>query len=197
MVIYFYDMTYSNKPTPEEFIDTLLNISPERIISSLEEDINEREMSILQMRFKENMTLREIGKMFNVSYATIDNILIRHCRENVSFRICNGFKLRKEIIDIECDHLKYHENILSGRTVRSLSRNNITTVADLIKLSINELINIRGIGVRSMSEIIYLLYTKDLTLIGNFYTEDDKKMISKVNRYILENIDKNYVPVYK
>jgi len=59
----------------EELFPPLINQMPDILFNSLEEVLDEKEFDILEMKFKKNMTLEEIGLELNLTKMRVSQIL--------------------------------------------------------------------------------------------------------------------------
>lgn len=124
------------------------------IESILAELLNPRQIEIINLRYKNNLSYMAISKKYNLTRERI-----RQLKCKIHFKMRTNSRLFKTNIgDIQltyCDNhnISIDELILSKKPLRALKRANINYVHQIIETPDEELIKIRGLGAGGIKEI--------------------------------------------
>lgn len=125
--------------------------------------LNNRQLSVMKLRYLENKTIIEIAKLHNVSKQFISQT-IKCCTRKLE-------KLKKENEPVNLDdHIKRLK--LSNRAFNSLEKAGVIRVADLIELNDNQLRSLKGMGILSVKDI-------DNRLTANGFKRNSGTIIQK------------------
>lgn len=124
------------------------------IESILAKLLNPRQIEIINLRYKNNLSYMAISKKYNLTRERI-----RQLKCKIHFKMRTNSRLFKTNIgDIQltyCDNhnISIDELILSKKPLRALKRANINYVHQIIETPDEELIKIRGLGAGGIKEI--------------------------------------------
>lgn len=177
--------------------EPLYSFSPELIMKTITETLTIREADVLLCRYRDGMTLDEVGKKFNVGKERIRQIEAKALRKlkhptrmnsmrAVSYNDYKELESRYSTVEYAYNQLSDKKEIpelisetsvegmpimdlnLSVRSYNCLYRANIRTVGDLINKTRHEMERVRNLGKRSLFEIEQKLISMGL----GFRTEE-------------------------
>lgn len=172
--------------------------SPALINDVLNERLTERERRVLEMRRRDMMTLEVVGKRLGVTRERIRQIEAKALRKLRNPAVLKRIEcvskeefmrveaenelLKQKIIELESDGCETKQTSsfasksigylnLSIRSYNCLVRGGIRTLEDLQNLSVDDLMRIRNLGMRSAQEIIDKAAEVGIQIRGGYDTE--------------------------
>lgn len=175
------------------------NITPQEFDNIFTQTLTYREQSVIQMRYRDNLTLEEVSKRFDLTRERIRQIEAKGLRKlyrsiRVLIKKKNGYDekieaLTKEILVLQAQidtqgtvpqpvlytmaevlKLPIEDMDFSVRTYNCLKRGRIETIKDIVTYKDN-LLHIRNLGIHSLDEIIAKISELGLS---NSYTYNEE-----------------------
>ena len=174
--LYPYSMIYEIIETKEPIM-----LSLETITNALVSTLNERERRILEMHYRDGMTLENIGAREGVSKERIRQILAKAVRKMKNPRFIKKMEVipKSDYIELETKykallaereepseqpasetmaeipirHTPIEKLELSVRSYNCLKRSKKDTIGDVMDMTFTEMLHIRNLGRRSAEEI--------------------------------------------
>lgn len=139
----------------EKVFEQVEKIDLKNLEKNMEKVLNEREINVLNLRYKQGLTLeaisKKIGPMTRERVRQIEVRAIAKMRYNEKlFKIVGLYEepLKNIEENIAIERLK-----LSTRTYHALKRANICYVNEIVEMADEELLNLKGLGKKGVEEI--------------------------------------------
>lgn len=156
LVELYQDTNFSNYLNEENFNEQFPNLCKEA-------KLNDHYIEVLQLRYKDNMTMQAIGDIFNCT------------RENIRQVLVKAINKLQAVMDKYINENVYYDSliselVLSERSINILNSYKINTIRDFINADINEnTLKKKGAGIFYINEIMnaklrvkYIVKDKDL-----------------------------------
>lgn len=127
------DIFGEEKKTPEEKLEAIGNISPQSLMTALQDDwFTDRERKVLELRYKDGLTLEKTGEVFGVQRERIRQIQAKALRKLRHPRLSRHYRLdtmerwhesEEELSKMRLENIRLH-NKLDALT--ELANRNIT-----------------------------------------------------------------------
>ena len=147
--------------------------------------LDEREQTIIRLRYEQRQTFAEIGAVFNISVNRVSQVERKALRKlyhpkNLKYYKygIEGYKVQKEEFEEAERKRSYDEKAmettiydldLSVRTFNNLIRAKCEKVSDLVVLSEEDIVNLKNMGKKQLEEVALKLKT-----LGLFHTAWEK-----------------------
>ena len=140
--------------------------------------LDEREQTIIRLRYEQRQTFAEIGAVFNISVNRVSQVERKALRKlyhpkNLKYYKygIEGYKVKKEEVEEAERKRSYDEKAmettiydldLSVRTFNNLIRAKCEKVSDLVVLSEEDIVNLKNMGKKQLEEVALKLKTLGL-----------------------------------